>query len=315
MTENSVNSNADLTADLVRDLIKERRSERRWKNIRFFLGFALVVAIAYALLVKSKPPVLPESDGNYVSLIRLDGMIAPGQGFSAEGVIPALKAAFKDQQSKGVILEINSGGGTPVQAAIIHDMILKLKKQYNKRVMVVGEDMLASGAYYVAVSADKIFVNANTITGSVGVIMKSFGVTDLMQKIGVQRRVYASGVDKDRLDPFLPETKEDMEKMQQLLTEVHDNFNQVVLQGRQGRLHADPSVLFTGDFWSGQTAVKLGLVDGLGNLYDVMESEFNVTRFKDYTDSGNPLKAFFSQMGSALHLPIGQERAGLWAKL
>lgn len=292
-----------ITAELVRELIRENRSAKRWKNVRFFTILCLILFIVVAIFAGSNYVILGTStEGKgYVSLLRLDGTIEPGRDFSAEEVLPRLHDAFADTQAKGVVLDINSGGGTPVQAAIIHDAIIHLKKTYNKKVVVIGEDMLASGAYYVAVAADKIIVNPNTVTGSIGVVMKGFGFTDLIKKIGVERRVYISGVDKDRLDPFLPQNKEDIEKIKSVISEVHNNFSQVVLQDRHGKLHATPEQLFTGDFWSGQTALKLGLVDGLGNLTDVLRDEFHVTRYRNYGANQSVFKNFLTQFGMAMH--------------
>jgi protease-4 len=181
--------------------------------------------------------------------------------------------------------------------------------------VVVGEDMLASGAYFVAVSGDKIYVNPNTVTGSIGVIMQGFGLTDVIKKIGVERRVYTSGDNKDRLDPFLPATPQDVAKIQSVIDEVHNNFNKTVLEGRKGRLHGDEKEIFSGDFWTGQTALQLGLVDNLGNLSDAMQAEFNVTRFKDYSSSGGMLKSLVSQLGSVLNLPIHGEQRHLLEKI
>jgi protease-4 len=303
--QNDSMKNEDLTAILVRDLIKERRSDRFWKNIRFFLVFFFVLAIIGLVMAQSSTTVSQEGDSkNYVALIRLNGMIGPGEDFSAETVIPLLKEAFADSQAKGVILDINSGGGTPVQASIIHDTILDLKKKYHKKIVVVGEDLLASGAYFVAVAADKIYVNPNSVTGSIGVIMKGFGFPEVIKKVGVERRVFASGVDKDRLDPFLPVRAEDVEKIQRVVGEIHDNFNDVVMKGRAGKLHGTPEELFTGDFWSGTSALKLGLVDQLGNLSDAMQDEFQVSRYKDYTGSGSLIKTLTSQMGASLNMAL-----------
>lgn len=309
--------NASLSTDLVRELIKERRNDRWWRNLRFFAGFCLVLLFGVGLFSggAAEPSITGSGNGDYVSLIRLEGMISPKGGFSAEEVIPLLNDAFADKQAKGVVLDINSGGGTPVQASIIHDEIVKLKKKYNKKVVVVGEDMLASGAYFVAVSGDKIYVNPNTVTGSIGVIMEGFGLTDIIKKVGIDRRVYASGANKDRLDPFLPQTKEDVAKIHSVIDEVHNNFNQVVLQGRQGRLRGDLKELFSGDFWTGQTALKLGLVDGLGNLSNVLQDEFHVSRYKDYSESKNLLKALTSQLGATLNLPLSSEHLRLQEKI
>ena len=300
-------NNQGLLATLVRDLVKEKRSDRRWKNIRFFIGFFLVVTLLVLAFTQSTLPTVSEGEGTgYVSLIRLEGMIGPGEDFSSDVVIPLLQSAFEDTDAKGVILNINSGGGTPVQASIIHDKIIELKKKYNKKVVVVGEDMLASGAYFVAVAADKIYVNPNSVTGSIGVIMKGFGFTDLIKKVGIERRVYTAGTDKDRLDPFLPQSNEDVEKIRQVIGEVHDNFKQVVIEGRKGKLRADATTLFNGDFWSGVTAQKLGLVDGLGNLSDTMQKEFKVNRYKDYSQSASVLKTVMGQLGSSLNMMMNE---------
>lgn len=297
--------NEDLTEILVRDLIKEKRSDRFWKNVRFFLVFFFILAMVGLVFSESSTSVSQAGDSkDYVALIRLNGMIGPGEDFSAETVIPLLKEAFADSQAKGVILDINSGGGTPVQASIIHDAILDLKKKYHKKIIVVGEDLLASGAYFVSVAADKIYVNPNSVTGSIGVIMKGFGFPELIKKVGVERRVFASGVDKDRLDPFLNEKPEDVEKIKQVIGEIHTNFNDVVLKGRAGKLHGSPDELFTGDFWSGTSALKLGLVDKLGNLSDAMQDEFHVTRYKDYTGSGSLLKSLATQFGASLNMAL-----------
>lgn len=311
------NSDQQITADLVRELIKERRSEKRWKNIRFFLVLFIIAFILVVAFLTSGFVTLggPSESKNYVALIRLNGMIEPGQEFSAEEVLPRLRDAFSDSMAKGVVLDINSGGGTPVQAAIIHDAILDMKKKFNKKVVVVGEDIMASGAYFVAVAADKIYVNPNSITGSIGVIMKGFGFPDLIKKVGVERRVYASGVNKDRLDPFLPQSPEDIAKIKTVIAEIHDNFNQVVLQGRQGKLHADPAELFSGDFWSGQTALKLGLVDGLGDVTSVLQSEFQVSRYRDYSGSRGILRSFMGQFGTTLNMALNNDQIGVYEKL
>lgn len=292
----------DITSILVNDLLKEKRAERRWKNIRFIFWFGLAAYLIIGLFSLVGGPSVTKKAlvGKYVALIRLNGMIAPGKEFSAEELGTTLHDAFSDKNSVGVIIDINSPGGTPVQASIIHDSIIALKKKYNKKVIIVGEDLLTSGAYYVAVAADKIYVNPNSLTGSIGVIMKGFGFVDLMKKIGVERRVYVAGNDKDRLDPFLPQNAEDLKKIQEVINEVHNNFSRAVLDGRKGKLKGDMKILFTGDFWSGQTALKLGLVDGLGNLTDVMNKEFKTTRYKEFGGTYNIIKFLTGQLSSAL---------------
>ncbi len=296
-----------LQDELVKDMLRERRADRRWRNIRSLLWLALFACLFYSVfhLVSGKKSTSATNNHKQVALIRLNGMIAPGREFSAETIVPVLKDAFESKQTTGLIIDINSPGGTPVQAAIIHDAIVAMKKKYHKKVVVVGEDLLTSGAYYVAVAADQIYVNASTLTGSIGVIIKGFGFDEAMKKIGIERRVYTAGADKDRLDPFLPQNPEDQKKIQEVMAEVHKNFEQAVLAGRKDRLKvADPSTLFTGDFWSGQSALSLGLVDGIGNLTDVAEKEFGTSRFKEFGGSPNFIRMLGGQLGSAFDTMI-----------
>jgi protease-4 len=301
-----------VTVDLVHELLKDKRKERRWKNIRFFMGFLLIVFFVVLFSAESdKTVALNGKSRGYVALLRLEGIIEPGQNFSSEEVVPLLRDAFADTKAKGVVIDINSGGGTPVQASIIHDAIVELKKKYHKKVIVVGEDMLASGAYYVAVGADKIYVNPNTVTGSIGVIMKGFGFTDLIKKVGVERRVYTAGENKDRLDPFLPQSPADIEKVKSVIDEIHQNFNQVVLEGRKGKLHGDTAQLFSGDFWSGSKALELGLVDGLGNLSDVLDKEFHVSHYKIYGHGSGLLKSIMGQVATSVVLALHNDKVKL----
>lgn len=296
MQEMNVN---DISSHLATEFLKEKRSDRRWRNIRFAAVFLLIAFITFKVFTPSSS-TLASSSKKYAALIRLDGMIAPGRDVSAENILPLLRKAFADKHASGVVIDINSPGGTPVQAAIIHDAILYYKKKYNKKVIVVGEDMLTSGAYYIAVAADKIYVNPNTLTGSIGVIVKGFGFVDLMKKLGIERRVYVSGNDKDRLDPFLPQTEGDMKKIRDVMGEVQANFAMAVTQGRKGKLHGTPEELFTGDFWSGQTAQKLGLVDGLGNLMDASQAEFQTTEFREYGGTPAFIKMLSGQLSSSV---------------
>lgn len=297
MQENQAN---DISSHLATELLKEKRADRRWRNIRFVAWFALICFSIFKLgNIDSSDSSLNLGKNKYAALVRLDGMIASGRDFSAEQVIPILRRAFEDKRASGVIIDINSPGGTPVQAAIIHDAIVSFKQKYKKKVVVVGEDMLTSGAYYVAVAADKIYVNPNTLTGSIGVIMKGFGFVDLIKKLGVERRVYISGNDKDRLDPFLPQSPADVTKIRGVMSEVQANFARAVLAGRKGKLHGTPEELFTGDFWSGETAKKLGLVDELGNLMDVTLAEFKTTEVKEYGGKPEIMRMLSGQFSSS----------------
>ncbi len=268
-------------------LLEDRKRDRRWRNIRFLIVIAIILFYTFLIVIvptkRSDSSKLFNSDNPYVSLVRLDGEIMPDKAFSANKVIPLLQQAFSDKRSRGVVLVINSPGGSPVQASIIHDKILQLKKQYFKKVAVVGVDTLASGAYLIATAADKIYVNADTITGSIGVVMSSFGFTDAIKKIGVTRRVFSAGDNKVRIDPFEPLTQASKKKIDHVLETVHQHFIKFVTQGRKGKLHGDPKQLFSGDFWVGSEAVKLGLVDGTGQTWQVLQTMFNVNQYKDYS--------------------------------
>lgn len=295
---------------LAQELLAEKRRDRLWRNIRWigwmivwlFILFFLFYSFGFSLGGKSDKTV----GQPYVSLIRLNGIIMPDSDFSAEKILPQLNDAFADSGARGVILLINSPGGSPVQASIIHDKIQALKQQYKKKVIVVAEDTLASGSYLVATAADKIFVNADTLTGSIGVIMEGFGANDAIAKIGVQRRVFTAGENKDRLDPFLPLKPEDVAKVKVVLDQVHQSFINDVLTGRQGKLKGDQNQLFSGDFWSGEQAVKLGLADDTLNMWDAMQQEFNTRYYKDYSVKPSLLNALISGVGTELHLNFSQ---------
>lgn len=296
---------------LVQELIEEKKRDRTWRNIRW-IGWMIVWLLILFFLFSSFGLFsfggkADKSAGQpYVSLIRLNGVIMPDSDFSAEKILPQLNEAFTDTASRGVVLLINSPGGSPVQASIIHDKIQSLKQQYKKKVIVVAEDTLASGSYLVATAADKIFVNADTLTGSIGVIMEGFGANDAIAKLGITRRVFTAGENKDRLDPFQPLKPEDVAKVKVVLEQVHQSFINDVLTGRQGKLKGDQNQLFSGDFWSGEQAVKLGLADDTLNMWDAMQQEFNTKYYKDYSVKPSLLNALISGVGTELHLNFSQ---------
>ncbi len=287
---------------IVDELLVDRRKDRRWRNFRFFL--VLLVIVIYASLILMMPDKKSGSGMKfdpakpYVSLIRLNGEIMPDKPFSANKVIPLLQRAFSDPRTRGVILVINSPGGSPVQASIIHDKIMQLKARYVHNVVVLGVDSLASGAYLVATAADQIYVNQDTITGSIGVVMSGFGFTDAIKKLGVTRRVFTAGDNKVRMDPFEPLTAASKQKIDHVLEAVHKHFIKDVTDGRKGRLHGDPKQLFSGDFWIGSEAVKLGLADGTGQLWQIMKDNFKVTQYRDYSHRPSFLRDIISDVRS-----------------
>lgn len=300
-----------LANSLTKQFLKQHKRDRFWRNVRFLLGAAVIIFIFTRNHLSSlHQPSLRQPNQPYVSLLRLTGEISSNSPFSAKQVVPELNRAFADQHTKGVVLDINSPGGSPVQASIIHDRIIALKHRYpQKKVAVIGEDSLASGAYLVAVAADKIFVNPSTVTGSIGVIMRGFGFKDAMQKIGVSRRVFSSGRSKARLDAFSALKPQDIKKVHQVLDEVHRIFIADVLLGRSKQLHGDQNELFSGDFWTGSTAVKLGLADGTANLWQVLAQVYKVHQYKDYTPQPSLLDNAFKGLSTELNLHYRAETA------
>lgn len=295
----------NISENLVRDLIKNQKRDRFWRNLRFFIILIFLAGIIFFIYQSTNQESdSPETEKDYVALIRLNGEIRADGEFSAKNVLPMLQSAFSDKKAKGVVLEVNSGGGSPVQSSIIEAKINQLKKKYDKKVVVVGEDLLASGAYLIAMGGDKIYVNADTITGSIGVIMSGFGFTDLIKTIGVSRRVYTAGSNKNRLDAFEPATAEDKAKIKTILDETHHDFIQIVKNSRGDRLKGDPKELFSGDFWTGVTAKKLGIVDGIGNLADVLPKEFKVEHYMDYSQQPSIVQLIIQNIQTALNLHI-----------
>lgn len=310
------NQSTQFENDLIKALLSDRKTDRIWRNIRFFTWIFIVLVIIILIFAPQNEQYPTTANGKpYVSLIRLSGIIMPGTDFSSKKVIPLLVKAFSDTKAKGVILVINSPGGSAVQASIIHDKIIQLKKKYHKKVVVLGVDTLASGGYLIATAADKIYVNADTLTGSIGVIMSSFGFTDTIHKLGITRRVFTAGENKDRMDPFQPLNPQDVAKVHHVLNEVHQSFIDDVLQSRGKKLRGDTNELFSGDFWTGKEAAKLGLVDGTGNEWTIIQQEFNVKYYKNYSAKPSLLETIIRGAATELHVELLNEGSTIQAIL
>jgi len=211
--------------------------------------------------------------------IRLSGIIgAVGkfkQGIDFVGQQEIIQKAFSIKKAKVVAVSINSPGGSPVQSHLIYSYIKKLAKKKNKKVFVFAEDVAASGVYLIACAGDEIYANSSSIIGSIGVIYSAFGLQELIKKIGIQRRIYTAGKNKSTLDPFVEEKKEDIDRLKKIQLELHADFIKVVEESRHSKLKKDGNPdLFTGEFWSGSTAKKLGLIDGIGNADDILREKF-----------------------------------------
>jgi protease-4 len=231
--------------------------------------------------------------------VELKGVLAVGGEASADKIINGLQDAFADKNTQGVILRINSPGGSPVQAGYINDEIHRLRTKYpNIPLYVVVEDICASGGYYVAVAADKIFVDKASLIGSVGVLMDGFGFTGAMEKLGIERRLLAAGENKGFLDPFSPLNPAQKEYAQQMLGEIHQQFIKVVRDGRGKRLKETPE-MFSGLVWTGDKSIELGLADAYGSMEYVAREVIKAENIVDYTPPENLAERFARRFGAA----------------
>ena len=235
----------------------------------------------------------------HTAVVEIKGEIADGADASAEFVNAALRAAFEDEGAKAVVLLINSPGGSPVQAGMMNDEIMRLKAKHKKPVYAVVGETCASAAYYVAASADKIFVDKASIVGSIGVLMDGFGFTGLMDKLGVERRLMTAGENKGFLDPFSPQTEKQRAYAQTMLDQIHQQFIAVVKNGRGKRLKETPE-MFSGLFWTGQQAIELGLADQLGSLDYVAREIVKTEEIIDYTRRENVAERLAKKFGAAI---------------
>lgn len=294
MTDNDPKWERELLEKLATASLKEHKRARMWGIFFKLLGFAYLTVVILMLVDWKSGGV---SAGKHTALVEISGLIAPGTDASAERVIASLQAAFKDGNTQGVILRVNSPGGSPVQSQTIYDEIRRLRKLHPEIPLhAVVEDLCASGGYYVAVAADRIYVSPSSIIGSIGVRMDSFGVTGLMEKLGVERRLLTAGENKGMLDPFLPENPADKEHMQVLLKEVHEQFIHAVREGRGKRLKETKDT-FTGLIWTGQTGVQLGLADAIGGVELVARDVIKAENIVDYTQKESITEKFARRVG------------------
>jgi len=277
--------------------LQEQRSARRWK-IFFRLAWLLVIgAIAFAALRQASPSA--SKSAPHTAVVDIKGEIAADAEASAEFVVAAMRSALEDEGSQALVLLINSPGGSPVQAGIINDEIVRLKAKHNKPIYAVVEETCASAAYYIAAAADDIYVDKASIVGSIGVLMDGFGFTGTMEKLGVERRLLTAGENKGFLDPFSPQTEKQRAYAQTMLDQIHQQFIGVVKAGRGDRLKTTPDT-FSGLFWTGQQAVEMGLADQLGSLDYVAREVVKAEDIIDYTRRDNVAERLVKRFGAAI---------------
>ena len=283
--------------------LKEQRRARQWRNALRLAWLVFLVVLSWVVLHRGASST--STSTAHTAVIEIKGEI-DADGLAGSGaVITSLRLAFEDEGSQAVVLLINSPGGSPVQAGIINDEILRLKKKHNKPVYAVVEESCASAAYYIAVAADQIYVDKASIVGSIGVLMDGFGFTGLMDKLGIERRLMTAGENKGFLDPFSAQTKTQRAHAQAMLDQIHQQFIGVVRNGRGDRLKETPE-LFSGLFWNGQRAVELGLADGLGSLDYVARDIVKAEDLVDYTQRDNVAERLVKRFGASVGEGMGR---------
>lgn len=298
MAESTQNGERSTLERLLLAHLDEQRRTRRWgvffKLMALLWLFSLIAVIAHL------------GDGDFVStkphtaLIELQGQIGGQDGVSADMLNSALNSAFSDRHTRAVVLRINSPGGSPVQAGQVHDEIRRLRDKYPKiPLYAVVDDVCASGGYYIAAAADKIFVDKASLIGSIGVLMDGFGFTDSMRKLGVERRLLTAGENKGFLDPFSPLDPGQVQHARAMLGDIHQQFVQIVRQGRGDRLKETPE-LFSGLIWSGARSIELGLADGLGSLDYVAREVVKVEDVVDFTPKQGLAERLARRIGTGI---------------
>ncbi|MBN2864977.1 MAG: S49 family peptidase [Thiotrichales bacterium] len=291
--------NFDRLASAVESLVKQERWTRRFANL---LKLAVAAYVAFFIYYAIQNMGAREMDGlnmkEHVAIIKLEGPIMPGSKVSAESLTPLLQSAFSNPSSKAVIIQANSPGGSPVQSALINDEIVRLKNKFEKPVYVVVEDVCASGCYYIAVAADKIYANKGSMIGSIGVRMDSFGFTGLMEKIGVENRSMHAGEFKTFINPFAPVNEEGRQFFQErILERTHQQFIETVRAGRGDRIK-ETEYTYSGLVWLGDEAVENGMIDGLGDLGSVQRDVIGITDSRTYESDKSLMEELMGDISS-----------------
>jgi protease-4 len=306
MNDNHNSWERDVITQLAESSLREQRRARRWGIFFKSLTFAYIAAIIFMYGDTDISKV--NLNEEHTALVELNGVISDADEASADNIVTALRDAFKNKHSAGVILRINSPGGSPVQSGYIYDEILRLRKENPETPLyAVITDICASGGYYIASAADKIYADKASIVGSIGVRMDNFGFVDAIDKLGIERRTLTAGKNKALLDPFLPEDEHTKAHMQTMLNEIHQQFINSVKQGRGDRLDTSVDGLFSGLIWTGETAVDIGLVDELASASYVAREVIGEETIVNYTVKEDILERFAERLGSSVAQVISSQ--------
>ncbi|VAW52321.1 Periplasmic serine proteases (ClpP class) [hydrothermal vent metagenome] len=298
-TSNGASWEREVVTQLAESSLREQRRARRWGIFFKSLTFAYIGAIIY--MYGDASMSTSTTNEKHTAIVELNGVIADNEEASADTVITALRDAFDNKNSAGVILRINSPGGSPVQSGYIYDEMVRLReKNPDTPLYAVVTDICASGGYYIASAADKIYADKASIVGSIGVRMDNFGFVDAMNKLGVERRTLTAGKNKALLDPFLPENQKTKAHMQAMLSEIHQQFINSVKEGRGDRLDTSVEGLFSGLIWTGEAAVNIGLIDGLASSSYVAREIIGEETMVNYTVKEDILERFAQRLGSTV---------------
>jgi protease-4 len=296
MNENGGQWERELVTKLATAALKEQRRTRLWGIFFKLLTFAYITVLLLAAFDWKGREMT--GTRKHTAVVEVSGLIAPGADASAERINSALLEAFKDSNTQGVVVRINSPGGSPVQAQTIYDEMRRLRKKYpDIPLYAVVEDVCASGGYFVAAGADRIYVGKASIIGSIGVLMNGFGFTGLMDKLGVERRLITAGKNKGMLDPFSPVDETDVKHARAMVDDIHQQFIAVVREGRGQRLKETPD-MFSGLIWTGQKSIDLGLADAVGSMEYVAREVIKADLIVDFTRKENIAEKFARRFGA-----------------